>query len=230
MADVIGLDKRTSWTIQAIDPSIDAITLTYPENSVQVVTLPYSVSNLSAINENVHTYAIRSQKSATELALVKKGEFAAGEPFIMTIGDMSQYEDYHGNTEIVLPLPSDLTAKAVTVNGLVGVLSLCTISGNGNGFIVNAVLKVLAEDKSTDIGSQSGYIVPSLIEAQEGEYDLLLTTERALGIKQVTGNSALVNVYTVDGKLLKRNVKAADVLKNLKKGIYIIGKKKVSVK
>ena len=95
---------------------------------------------------------------------------------------------------------------------------------------MNAVLKVLAEDKSTDIGSQSGYIVPSLIEAQEGEYDLLLTTERALGIKQVTGNSALVNVYTVDGKLLKRNVKAADVLKNLKKGIYIIGKKKVSVK
>ena len=230
MTGTIGLDKRTSWTIQAIDPSIDAITLTYPENSVQVVTLPYSVSNLSAINENLHTYAIHSQVSATELALVQKDDFAAGEPFIMAIGDMSQYEDYHGNIEIVLPLPSDLTAKADTVNGLVGVLSLRTVSGNGNGFIEDAVLKVLSEDKSTDIGSQSGYIVPSLIEAQEGEYDLLLTTEGALGIKQVTGSSALVNVYTVDGKLLKRNVKAGEALKNLKKGIYIIGKKKVSVK
>ena len=38
------------------------------------------------------------------------------------------------------------------------------------------------------------------------------------------------NVYTIDGKLVKRNAKAADALKGLNKGIYIIGKKKVSVK
>ncbi len=231
MVGTIGLNQRTSWTIEPIDPSIDAITLTYPSNSVQVVTLPYAVSNIGAINDGVNTYAIHSQISATELALVKKDEFAAGEPFVMTIGDLTQYEDDHSNVDISIVLPASATAKADTVNGLVGVLSQRSVKGNGYGFIENAVLKVLAEDKSASIGSQSGYIVPSLIKAQEGEYNLILTTEGALGIKQIAGsNDALVNVYTIDGKLLKRNIKATDALKNLKKGIYIVGKKKVSVK
>ena len=231
MANVAGLNQRTSWTIQATDPDLDAITLSYPSNSAQIVTLPYSIHNISEMNEDVHTYAIHSQISATELALVRKDEFAAGEPFIMLTGDPAQYEDYHGAMDIIILLPTDLTAKADTANGLVGVMSRSTINGNGNGFIENAVLKVLAEDGKTSIASQSGYIVPSLIEAQEGAYDLILTTEGALGIKNITSNgNALVNVYTVDGKLLKRNVKAADAQKNLKKGIYIIGKNKVSVK
>ena len=231
MTTKTGINQRTSWTIEPIDPSIDAITLTYPSNSVQVVTLPYAVSNIGAINDGVNTYAIHSQISATELALVKKDEFAAGEPFVMTIGDLTQYEDDHSNVDISIVLPASATAKADTVNGLVGVLSQRSVKGNGYGFIENAVLKVLAEDKSASIGSQSGYIVPSLIKAQEGEYNLILTTEGALGIKQIAGsNDALVNVYTIDGKLLKRNIKATDALKNLKKGIYIVGKKKVSVK
>jgi hypothetical protein len=37
-------------------------------------------------------------------------------------------------------------------------------------------------------------------------------------------------VYTIDGKLLKKNVKATDAEKNLGKGIYIIGKKKVAIR
>ncbi|HCE48564.1 MAG TPA: hypothetical protein DEQ84_07965, partial [Prevotellaceae bacterium] len=209
MTTKTGINQRTSWTIEPIDPSIDAITLTYPSNSVQVVTLPYAVSNIGAINDGVNTYAIHSQISATELALVKKDEFAAGEPFVMTIGDLTQYEDDHSNVDISIVLPASATAKADTVNGLVGVLSQRSVKGNGYGFIENAVLKVLAEDKSASIGSQSGYIVPSLIKAQEGEYNLILTTEGALGIKQIAGsNDALVNVYTIDGKLLKRNIKA----------------------
>ena len=44
------------------------------------------------------------------------------------------------------------------------------------------------------------------------------------------GDNASVDVYTVDGVLLKRNVKVAEATKNLPKGIYIVGKKKVLVK
>ena len=44
------------------------------------------------------------------------------------------------------------------------------------------------------------------------------------------GDNASVDVYTVDGVLLKRNVKAAEATHNLPKGIYIVGKKKVLVK
>ena len=52
------------------------------------------------------------------------------------------------------------------------------------------------------------------------------------GVKEVTivKNGERVNVYTIDGQLIKRNVKAADASKSLQKGIYIIGKKKVAVK
>ncbi len=40
----------------------------------------------------------------------------------------------------------------------------------------------------------------------------------------------IVNVYNVQGMLLKQNVKAADALKELPRGIYIIGNRKVIVK
>lgn len=40
---------------------------------------------------------------------------------------------------------------------------------------------------------------------------------------------SIVNVYSVDGAIVKVNVKMSDALVNLKKGFYIIGKKKIYV-
>lgn len=40
---------------------------------------------------------------------------------------------------------------------------------------------------------------------------------------------SIVNVYSVDGAIVKVNVKMSDALVNLKKGLYIIGNKKVYV-
>ena len=48
--------------------------------------------------------------------------------------------------------------------------------------------------------------------------------------KAVSKLNTTVDVYTVDGALVKRNVKASDAKKGLKKGLYIIGKEKVLVK
>lgn len=42
------------------------------------------------------------------------------------------------------------------------------------------------------------------------------------------GEADMVNVYTVGGVLLKSNVKAADALEGLPKGVYIVGNKKVA--
>ena len=42
--------------------------------------------------------------------------------------------------------------------------------------------------------------------------------------------SEVVNVYTIDGVLVKKNVKALKAVEGLKKGIYIIGGKKKLVK
>ncbi len=42
-------------------------------------------------------------------------------------------------------------------------------------------------------------------------------------------NNERVDVYTIEGYCIKKNVKASDATKNLRKGIYIIGEKKVVV-
>ena len=52
-----------------------------------------------------------------------------------------------------------------------------------------------------------------------------------IGKVEITGDAnATVDVYSIDGVLLKRNVKASEATKNLAKGIYIVGKKKILVK
>ncbi len=40
---------------------------------------------------------------------------------------------------------------------------------------------------------------------------------------------SIINVYSVDGAIVKANVRLSDALENLKKGFYIIGKRKVYV-
>ena len=56
-----------------------------------------------------------------------------------------------------------------------------------------------------------------------------LDDETPTEIKNVqTGDlNAVVNVYGANGVLIKKNVKAADALNNLPKGVYVVGGKKV---
>ncbi len=42
--------------------------------------------------------------------------------------------------------------------------------------------------------------------------------------------NALVNVYSIDGAIVKKDVKAAEATNGLEKGIYLIGDKRVIVK
>ena len=42
--------------------------------------------------------------------------------------------------------------------------------------------------------------------------------------------NTLVNVYNVQGQLIRENVKAGEATLNLPRGIYIVGDKKVVVK
>ena len=52
----------------------------------------------------------------------------------------------------------------------------------------------------------------------------------AIGTIDIDGGNDLVNVYNAQGQLLRSNVKAADATRNLPRGIYIVGNKKVVVK
>ena len=93
--------------------------------------------------------------------------------------------------------------------------------------------KLAASTANLFINGRYGYIDPKKVVNEEGDADLVIeTADQVTAVKPFIVNKATdkVNVYSIDGKLLKRNVKATDAQKGLKKGIYIIGKKKVSVK
>ena len=55
------------------------------------------------------------------------------------------------------------------------------------------------------------------------------TLSSSLDINSDNAADSIVNVYSVDGAIVKANVRLSDALVNLKKGFYIIGKKKIYV-
>ena len=63
-----------------------------------------------------------------------------------------------------------------------------------------------------------------------GQADLTIG-KNADGVVSVvrTDSERKVDVFTLDGRLVKKQVPSHEALQGLKKGIYIIGKEKVSV-
>ena len=88
---------------------------------------------------------------------------------------------------------------------------------------------------TTPFAARSGYINPALVRAAEGNTDLVIeSTDLINAITAPTADrtkaTGKVNVYTIEGTLLKRGVDEAEALRSLPKGIYIVGHKKVYVK
>lgn len=54
-----------------------------------------------------------------------------------------------------------------------------------------------------------------------------LTGDGTTGISQIENGEAIVNVYTIDGIIVRKQVKESQALNGLKKGIYIVNGKKI---
>ena len=228
-------NTRTSFTFEEFNTDENTqVAVRYENNSARIVTFPFDVRGLD-LNDNVHAFQIHSQPSETTLGLVEKTEFKAGEPFILVIGDTTSYIDNHDRVELMLETPMDLSVKSDTVNGLVAAMNGASLKASGYGYFNTNVLCVSdSTKKAVSINAHSGYIDSGLITPLEGEPDVVISVfgEGVLNSikKAVLEGNAKVNVYTVDGTLVKRNVKAADAVKGLARGIYVVGKKKVLVK
>ena len=150
---------------------------------------------------------------------------------ILVAGDYESSE--HPNVQVQFNVPTDVVdTAAVTANGLVGTLEGFTINTEGMGYFQDGALKSITGSKFFD--GRSGYIDPGkVVNNPEASVDLVITTSETLnGCKTVmtSPTSEVVNVYTIDGVLVKKNVKALKAVEGLKKGIYIIGGKKKLVK
>ncbi|MDY5773022.1 MAG: OmpH family outer membrane protein, partial [Bacteroidaceae bacterium] len=227
-------DHQQSWKF--VPAESDVLTINwFPASTTQIMTLPFATAgdlSIVELNDGAQTYGVHSlttSEEGTTLGLVAKTDFEAGEPFIIVTGESVEE---NGQFPIVLATPENVTdTSAVVANGLVGTLQGMIVEAPGMGIFVNSALT--ATTGKVSISARSGYLDPKQVVNGEGAADLEVTTgdiinavKNAIAVK----NAANSNVYTIDGKLVKRNAKATDALKGLNKGIYIVGKKKISVK
>lgn len=230
------INGASCWLAEPVD---DEAYLKFPiaSGTTSILTLPFNIpagsNSLATMNPNAKTYSIKGMKAnaaegKTTIELTETKEVKAGVPFIIV---ENAGEDAEGCIYTTLPATVDTTAREN--NGLVGTLTGATLSNTGLGYFANGKL-TLTDDAGVNIGGMSGWINFAQITEQEGSADLTITIDEIVNSINAPhaahGNATLVNVYTPEGTLVRRNVKATDATSGLAKGIYIVGKKKVLVK
>ena len=230
-------DSPSSWNFEEVDESlIDHLSVDIPDNSLRIVTLPFAYTHEAAdANEanGIMAYSIAGiSEDGSMLNLTQKTSFAAGEPFIIVANDYTQTDGEPSTVQFALPFVNEFIREALTSNGLVGTFADINPKTAGLGYISDN--RIVATNAYTPIPAYTGYISTGLVKnIPNASVDLQLNLPEGVnGIAAATisGAKATVDVYTLDGVLLKKGVKASEAANGLKKGVYIIGKKKVLVK
>lgn len=230
-------DSPSSWTFEEVAEDIENLYVDIPNNSIQIMSLPYAMDETTVdfnIGTGIYLYGIKGiAADGSELYLKSLTSTQAGEPFIVVANDYTAFNPEAGETvQLALPLVDDYTNEGKTVNGLIATMDYTVPGRAGYGIFVDSALDSTAVD--TGINGQSGYINTGLIISEEGESDLTITIKDGLlnDIKTVVVNEPdeKVDVYTIDGVLVKKNVVRSEATEGLTKGIYIVGKDKVLVK
>ncbi len=176
--------SASGWTFQEIDPEQqEAISISdFKMNVIDVLALPYNVSNLDLFNEGVETYAVKKISQTTDdegelitsVELYKKSTFAAGEPCIIILGDtaaQAPVEDY----DLLIPFPTDMVDHTHTfvANGIVGSLH-STDCAAGTAISSNKKFYAVGEKGST-FSAFTGVIDPTAYSAEVDGVETALT-------------------------------------------------------
>ena len=175
----------SAWTFIEIDPEEqEAISISdFANNLIDVMAVPYNVSNLADYNDDVFTYAIRkiSQEEdeegnlITKVELYQKDEFKAGEPCIIVLGTTDEGVECEPR-DLLIPFPTDIVDHSydMTANGIHGALhsekcAYGTAISTGKKFIA-------VGETGSGFDDQTGVIDPSTYkkEVTGVETDLVL--------------------------------------------------------
>lgn len=240
-------NSACAWTFADVE-DLSANVQKYINNTIQVVTLPYPTTELPSGGADVQCFSLvgATRNDAGNITSIKVTPYggdglAAGTPFIMILGDTM---DYTGGTAaedtVYLDMHPDndnfeLSTEVQNLNGLIGAPKSVALNAAGYGFFDGRNL-VATTSTAVTVAAQTGYIDAASVEEVESEGGEIMVIPVANGgvlnsIKEaVINGNKIVNVYTIDGILVKKGVKANDAAQSLSKGVYIIGKNKVLVK
>ena len=167
----------------------------------------------------------------------------AGTPFIYSV-DMVNSTAAGATTTLgftqVIPA-NDLTEGNYTyetknVNGLQGVLTEAVKIPAGKAYINNNGVVAVAPEAGADIAANGAYFNgDASTTSEEGDETLELGKQVGNALTGIDATKVIVlpakvDVYSIDGKLLRQGVKSSNAAKNLPAGVYVIGGQKVLVK
>lgn len=167
----------------------------------------------------------------------------AGTPFIYSVDMVNSTAAGQvttlGFTQVVTA--NDLTEGNYTyetknVNGLQGVLTEAVKIPAGKAYINNNGAVAVAPEAGADIAANGAYFYgDASTTSEEGDETLELgkmvgNALTGIDATKVIVLPAKVDVYSIDGKLLRQGVKSSNAAKNLPAGVYVIGGQKVLVK
>lgn len=128
------------------------------------------------------------------------------------------------------------TYETKNVNGLQGVLTETVKIPAGKAYINNNGAVAVAPEAGADIAANGAYFNgDASTTSEEGDETLELgklvgNALTGIDATKVIVLPAKVDVYSIDGKLLRQGVKSSNAAKNLPAGVYVIGGQKVLVK
>ena len=244
-----GLDSKYAWRIQPSEDLTNGL-VTNVQNVAQAraiaITKPYELQGLPVTDYGVlQGYKVVGKltvdNSADSIVTAYKLQ-ALGEDEIIPAGYPVVYvaegDKYDENVTYTATfngiVNSEVTNLPDTVNGLAGNLDrILTPVAHMGYFLADSVVD---EPAGTTIGVQRATLIPWLVkELPDARVDKIIYVKgngMLNDIKDVVieDQKEKVNVYSIDGVLIRRNVARAGATDGLKKGIYIVGKKKVLVK
>ena len=244
-----GLDSKYAWRIQPSEDLTNGL-VTNVQNVAQAraiaITKPYELQGLPVTDYGVlQGYKVvgklTADNSADSIVTAYKLQ-ALGEDEIIPAGYPVVYvaegDKYDENVTYTATfngiVNSEVTNLPDTVNGLAGNLDrILTPVAHMGYFLADSVVD---EPAGTTIGVQRATLIPWLVkELPDARVDKIIYVKgngMLNDIKDVVieDQKEKVNVYSIDGVLIRRNVARAGATDGLAKGIYIVGKEKVLVK
>lgn len=214
----------------------------YTGEDFNIFALPGAINTFCypmSISAEEGLYSVNVEDTKISLYPIK--EAVAGRPFLLVLGDLTDYnEEYVDNEDVyeAVPMKHGNTIGAVapqTEGSLKGTFTTVTIDrgdviAQGNTFVVNKISKTtpIVNDRVT-VAPNRAYISTEPAFAASAELEVLIDETIEDGVQTALQNVVKSGIiYTLDGRVAgKGNL---NNVKNLGRGIYILNGTKVVVK